>query len=323
MLVTSPPVRPSSYENTDARPSWSPDGQKITAEVGRDAVVVSRDNELLARLGPDDRWVGTPQFSPDGSQIAYGCYTTPEDKPLPSWGVYVCDADGSDPVALTHNGRKPQFSPDGSKIAFQGYHDLRKDRVAIMDANGFNEHTVSKKGAYQKHFCWSPDSQQLAYESLTEDGQQIRLTDVSGDNDHWLTEGQFGQYWDRHPEFAPDGRSVLYERHHKKLPLDELWLVDPVSKQEKLLYNPMGLALDAVWSPDGQKIAFIANENGGLDYDLYVMDKNGHGVKRLTTTPATIEHAPSFSPDGKSLAYLTISPGKEGDERFGLRIVDL
>jgi len=60
------------------------------------------------------------------------------------------------------------------------------------------------------------------------------------------------------------------------------------------------------WSPDGRKIAFMAQEPGasGLDpdYNIYVMNADGSGITKLTNGPGT-EGFPAWSPDGTQIAF--------------------
>jgi Tol biopolymer transport system component len=57
------------------------------------------------------------------------------------------------------------------------------------------------------------------------------------------------------------------------------------------------------YSPDGSKIAYVANE-GVHGYDLiYVMNGDGSGLKRLTTNEFRDEGSPAFSPDGSKIAF--------------------
>jgi Tol biopolymer transport system component len=64
------------------------------------------------------------------------------------------------------------------------------------------------------------------------------------------------------------------------------------------------------WSPDGRQILFKSSrahhgpnaESGTPDYDLYVMQADGSGVRRLTTDPAN-ENEASWMPDGRSVVF--------------------
>jgi hypothetical protein len=56
------------------------------------------------------------------------------------------------------------------------------------------------------------------------------------------------------------------------------------------------------WSPDGTKIAFASNKDGGTDADLYVVSFAGGALTTLTTN-ATEDGNPTWSPDGSKIAF--------------------
>lgn len=321
MRLASSPVQPRSHHNTDGRPSWSPDGSKVAVELDTGAVVVSRDNQVLHHLGPEDKWVATPTFSPDGSQLAYSVFTTPEGKPSASWGIYVCEPDGSNATALTHSGRKPEYSPDGDHIAFLGYHHPRYSRVAVMESNGFQEHPISETGGFHLDYCWDPRGQQVVYEALTENGPQLRISDLSGAKDRILSDGDGGRYRDRNPEWSAATDKLIIEREVRGFPVTELWTLDPETGQDKQVLSNGRRNVDPTWSPDGSRLAFASSTAEG-DYDIYVCDADGKNLKVIADTPAD-EHAPSWSPDGKSLAFLERDRERPSGQKTQLRLVDV
>lgn len=72
-----------------------------------------------------------------------------------------------------------------------------------------------------------------------------------------------------------------------------------------------GSDTEPVWSPDGKKIAFVSNRNGGLlNTEIYVMDADGSNQTRLTFNPAR-DYSPTWSPDGTRIAFVSQRTGKD------------
>jgi TolB protein len=54
-------------------------------------------------------------------------------------------------------------------------------------------------------------------------------------------------------------------------------------------------------SPDGGRLAYTRDE--GNDHALYIVDVDGHNLRRLTSSPSSVAE-PAWSPDGSKLAYI-------------------
>jgi TolB protein len=81
---------------------------------------------------------------------------------------------------------------------------------------------------------------------------------------------------------------------------------------------------DPAWSPDGQRIAFTSNRFG--NGDVFVMNLDGSGVRRLTTfgnNPlGNRALQPAWSPDGSMIAY-TVRPCYAVDRcSFEIRVMN-
>jgi Tol biopolymer transport system component len=56
------------------------------------------------------------------------------------------------------------------------------------------------------------------------------------------------------------------------------------------------------WSPNGSRIAFISNREGGDNWEIYVMDADGSSQQRLTHSEG-VDGIPTWSPDGARIAF--------------------
>jgi len=66
----------------------------------------------------------------------------------------------------------------------------------------------------------------------------------------------------------------------------------------------------AAWSPDGSRIAFTSHREG--NYQLYVMNADGSGSRRLTTTSQYMADLhPTWSPDSRTIAFKRWTSGHQ------------
>lgn len=65
----------------------------------------------------------------------------------------------------------------------------------------------------------------------------------------------------------------------------------------------VGPGADPALSPDGRRIAFSDHEGGRNDHDIYVMNVDGSGRRRFTTSPED-DVTPVWSPDGRRIAFI-------------------
>ena len=105
------------------------------------------------------------------------------------------------------------------------------------------------------------------------------------------------------PAWRPDGAEILLTSYRTGRP--ELWAYRLADQSFRSLAH-RGNSMGGVYSPDGKRIAFCLTEGGNTD--LWVMNVDGSGARRLTRDPA-IDVSPFWSPDGKQIAFASDRAG--------------
>ncbi len=91
----------------------------------------------------------------------------------------------------------------------------------------------------------------------------------------------------------------------------QIYLVDLATNNIQELTNiGDGSNRHAVWSPDGQKIAFTSKRNG-QDWDIYVMNADGSGPHTRLTFAIGKDTYPVWSPDGEKIAFVSERNGND------------
>jgi Tol biopolymer transport system component len=99
---------------------------------------------------------------------------------------------------------------------------------------------------------------------------------------------------------SPDGRSVMLRRTVEGN--TDVWLADASrGALRRLTFGP-AIDSDAVFSPDGARIAYAADPKGTL-WDLFERPADGTGAEHLLLAGPENESPVDWSPDGKFILY--------------------
>src|SRR5918992_1576892 len=165
--------------------------------------------------------------------------------------------------------------------------------------------------------AWSPDARRIAFVRRTDTEWALVVAEVESRAEQvLLREPNDPNDPDSHvsfdaPGWSPDGARIAYTRwtlDRKSTFRPRLYVIDAKGGSARPLARD---AADAAWSPDGRQIAFasVRDRNGKRCWDqcqllaeLYVMNADGTGLKRLTRNRGD-DHAPSWSPDGRRIAF--------------------
>jgi len=92
----------------------------------------------------------------------------------------------------------------------------------------------------------------------------------------------------------------------------ELLALDAGSGDVARLLAPGTEVRDPQPSPDGTRIAFVIANYAEAKADIYVMNRDGSGVTQLTFADE-LDDQPSWSPDGRRIAFRSYRTQREGD----------
>jgi len=131
---------------------------------------------------------------------------------------------------------------------------------------------------------WSPDGQRLAFASASTAGGAVVTADAGGGSLRRLSRtGALSQV-----VWSPRGGWIAYGSR------DRVYVIRSDGKQR----HAVGSGVEAAWSPDGAKLAFVRSAVGG---PIDSVDAGGGDRTRLTG--GRFDHAPAWSPDGSRLAF--------------------
>ncbi|KPK62235.1 MAG: protease [Gemmatimonas sp. SG8_38_2] len=112
----------------------------------------------------------------------------------------------------------------------------------------------------------------------------------------------------RDARLSPTGKRALFEYRGDlfTVPADE-------GSWRNITRSPGVADRHAVWSPDGEKIAWFNDEGG--EYGLVVADQDGSNARRIDIPDPSFFFAPTWSPDGTRLAFT--------DTHYRVLVIDL
>jgi Tol biopolymer transport system component len=214
---------------------WKPGGAKLAFESNRadpdptdsetinDVFTMNPDGSGIVKLTHSDDFSDTPDWSPDGEQIAF---SSDRRKGADRQEIYVMDADGTnvrrvstlpDKAEFDHD---PRFSPDGRRLVFARYITealpIRSAlfTVRVVDGGGLKQLTPWGMGAGDSD--WSPDGTKIAFEAFPEATSygDIFTIDVDGQQLTNLTDNELGVGGSSDPVWSADGTKILFVSEH-------------------------------------------------------------------------------------------------------------
>ncbi len=248
--------------------------------------------------------VGWPQFLPGSRRFLYVSFGSSQPE------VRLASLDGGEPRAVMAGQSRVEFAPPGfllyvrdNTLVAQPFDSksgaLAGDPVPLaqdlgIDAVGLAHFSASHNGV-------------VAFRSGEAGGGRLTWVDREGGS-----EEPVGEPADvAATALSPDGRWLAMALKSTGSSFSDIWVRDLTrgvtsrfSFGEESDENP-------VWSPDGSRIAWGTQKGG--QFDIAVKTVGGTGEEEILLEAEGNQFPSSWSPDGKSLLYITLDPETSWD----------
>jgi TolB protein len=221
-----------------------------------------------------------PAPSPDGGRVVFQSNRTGV------FQIYSMKADGSDVrqlSSLPEDSYGPSYSPDGKLIAF-AHGGGGKSDIYVMSADGSGAHSLTSDGLDNSHPHWSPDGRRIIFNSARTTPPSDRTVAAKEQDDIF--------------SIALDGSGLRQHTHCNAICTYAFFSPDKKIVYRKVTNTP-GLNWDLGEATRNSEIA-VANEDGSDE--------------RILTNNAAFDGWPTWSPDGKRIAFASnrLGPANHG-----------
>lgn len=143
--------------------------------------------------------------------------------------------------------------------------------------------------------AWSPDTTHIAFDVEQDGRRDIFVMNADGTDVTAVANSESAD--ESSPAYSTDGR-IAYDAE-----VDgnrDIYTINANGSHKVRLTENPAEDQSPSWSPDG-RIVFVSDRDSRPAFDLYVMNADGSGVERLTSSG--VNGVPRFSPDGTRIAF--------------------
>ena len=302
-----------------ANPVVTPDGKHVVYErrsmdimtdsMRRNLWTIALDGSAHLPILSDSKNHFNPVFSPDGAKMAY--LSSKEGKVQ----VYLKDLASNSTTRVTDVAMRPSgmsFSPDGKYLAFAMFTPTKAKPLFNLD--------FKPKGAK-----WAETPQYIDQTNFQRDGMgmkrpgnmQIYVVPTIGGTPRQITSGEHDHAgtiaWSDNGQQIIISANTSDEADFDMLNSD-LFSIDVKTSKVTRLTDMSGPERSPHLSPNGNKIAFVGNEDNGKSNQLshlYVMNSDGTGIENLTSELDRSVGAIKWADNGKGVYFSYDDMGKK------------
>jgi Tol biopolymer transport system component/predicted Ser/Thr protein kinase len=269
----------------DLNPSYSFDGERIAFQRrtnGKGDLLIMPETGGEPQILLADEFDNIlPAWRPDNHHLLF----ISDRRGSSGADVFEIDVNGGAPRQLTFETNRVyalSVSADNRVAYVPFWHDTF---LFTVDADTGERRQLNAHSAENYGARFSPDGKSVAYHSTRTGNSEIWLCYLDGRPETQITDNDS---WDLYPDWSPDGEGMIFisDRHGGLFKIfianadgggAQLLVDKPITLDSQ--YAPVIGSLVSRWSPDGDRIAFLAEDDTGLA--LWTVGADGEEARRV------------------------------------------
>lgn len=275
------------------------------------------------RMTPEILWsfgrISNVEVSPDNSTVLYAVRYYDIEKNKSQNDFYIVPVTGGTPIKIT-NSTDGKFSakwrPDGKRI---GFLSTKSGSVQLWEMNpdgtALKQVTDIEGGINEFKYC--PNGKKILFTKDVKLDKDIHdlFPDLPLSNARLETDLMY-RHWDNWHDYSYS--HIFYADYND----GTVGILTDIMEGERYdsPLNPFGGIEEIDWSPDGTEIAYTCKKMTGKEYslstnsDIYIYNLSTKQTRNITDGMKGFDKAPSYSPDGKMIAWTSMErDGYESD----------
>jgi len=287
----------------------------ISALVPACLVCACSDVRSATKAGPA---APSSASSPSRDTFIYECTVGGNDEicTVPAGGgAETPVAAASDPASDMY----PRWTRDGRAIVFSSE---RGGRWQIWQADpvGTGLRRLRETAAREWQSDPHPDGRQVVFLSDAGGEESVRVDEDARGPGRALALHGAGVVLGN-PHWSPDGASVVFSSNRGRFG-HKIFLLDAATKAEKRLSPAMSSACEPRFSPDGTRVVYVRRHHITRERSAIVEHDLRTGQERLLVEWPALNYDPTYSPDGKELAFVSDRAGGGVQAIYRMRLAD-
>lgn len=229
------------------------------------------------------------------------------------WDLWAVQPDGKNLRQVTRTDDDvlfPAISPDGRQMVFAD----NKRQLQIMNIDGSGQQVLPLPNGIFTHPAWRPDGKEITFVSYTVlPSDQSELWRMERHAGGWKEPENISPYPPMRifPSYSPGGKYLAYAEFRRDAILgvvEEIGILDLETNRFGLITQDQADSYQPVWSPGGDRIAYVSNKTGY--YNIWVFNLSDNTHHPVTTDPS-FDTDPAWSPNGEEIIFVSARTGNK------------